>query len=62
MPHELPDVVRGCSAFLRAARTRAWRNMTVKEVTVNTLVGVEVLMWFFAGECIGKGSLIGYQV
>lgn len=33
-----------------------------QEATVNTLIGIEVAMWFFIGECIGKGSLVGYQI
>ena len=28
----------------------------------NGLVCTEVLMWFYIGECIGKGGLIGYAV
>lgn len=28
----------------------------------NGLVATEVLMWFYIGECIGKGGLIGYDV
>lgn len=47
---------------MRSARTGAWKNLTVKEATVNTVIGLEVMFWFFAGECIGKGSLVGYQV
>ena len=35
---------------------------TVKEATVNTIVVAEIACWFFIGECIGKGSLVGYQV
>jgi F-type H+-transporting ATPase subunit g len=33
-----------------------------QEATLNTLVFTEVLCWFFIGECIGKGSIVGYQV
>lgn len=36
-------------------------NMTMKEATVNGLIGLEIFMWFIVGECIGKGSLIGYN-
>lgn len=28
----------------------------------NGLVTTEVLMWFYIGECIGKGGIIGYDV
>lgn len=28
----------------------------------NGLVATEVLMWFYIGECIGKGGIVGYDV
>ena len=34
----------------------------MKDAAINTAVGLEVFCWFFIGECIGKGSLVGYQV
>ena len=33
-----------------------------QEATVNTLVTFEVICWFFVGEIIGKGVLIGYDI
>jgi F-type H+-transporting ATPase subunit g len=33
-----------------------------QDATINAVVTTEVLCWFFIGECIGKRSLIGYQV
>ena len=33
-----------------------------QEVWLNTLVATEVGCFFFIGECIGKGSLIGYEI
>ena len=35
---------------------------STKEIAVKSLIGVEILMWFYVGEVIGKGSLIGYDV
>lgn len=61
-PREIPEVFRGFGQLMSSAKSGAWKNLTVKEATINTLVGMEVLFWFFAGECIGKGSIIGYQV
>ena len=29
---------------------------------MNTLITAEIALWFFVGECIGKGSLVGYKV
>ena len=34
----------------------------VNQTVLNVVVGTEVACWFFIGECIGKGSLVGYQV
>ena len=35
---------------------------SMKDVAVNTVVVGEIACWFLIGECIGKGSLVGYQV
>lgn len=48
---EMVEVCNNSSLF--GVPQDAWRN---------TLVTVEVLCWFFIGECIGKGTLVGYQV
>ncbi|KAF0299408.1 ATP synthase subunit g, mitochondrial [Amphibalanus amphitrite] len=61
-PADVPAIQQGLSNLVKSARTGAWKNLTVKEATVNALVGAEVVFWFFIGECIGKGSLVGYQV
>jgi len=34
----------------------------LQEATVNTLITIEVICWFFVGEIIGKGGLIGYHI
>merc|ERR1712071_561952 len=36
-------------------------NMTCQAAFVNGLVCAEIACWFFIGEIIGKGSIIGYQ-
>jgi len=61
-PSEFGQVVQGFTNLLNAAKTQKFRTVTVREATVNTLVTAEVLFWFYIGECIGKRSLIGYQV
>lgn len=61
-PREIPEVMCGLGNLVRSAQSGAWKNLTVKEATVNTLIGLEVVFCFFIGECIGKGSLVGYQV
>lgn len=35
---------------------------SLQDALRNGLVATEVLMWFYIGECIGKGGLIGYNV
>jgi len=61
-PREIPQVFAGFGQLMRSARTGAWKNLTVKEATLNTLIGLEVYFCFFLGECIGKGSIVGYQI
>uniref|UniRef100_A0A023FGC0 ATP synthase subunit g n=1 Tax=Amblyomma cajennense TaxID=34607 RepID=A0A023FGC0_AMBCJ len=61
-PREFPEVFRGFGQLISSAKSGAWKNLTVKEATVNTLVGMEVIFWFYIGECIGKRSIIGYHV
>ncbi|VDL90589.1 unnamed protein product [Schistocephalus solidus] len=33
----------------------------IKDVALDSVVAIEVLMWFFVGEIIGRRSLIGYK-
>lgn len=58
-PGELPTAIRD---LVRLFTQRNWQNVTVRDAWRNTLVTTEVICWFFVGECIGKGTLIGYQV
>ena len=59
---DLPEVKNEISKIIQSARTGRWKNFTVKEATVNSLIAVEVLMWFYVGECIGKRHLVGYNI
>ncbi|XP_076056614.1 ATP synthase F(0) complex subunit g, mitochondrial-like [Oratosquilla oratoria] len=61
-PGEIGTAVQGLGNIVKSAQTGAWRKLTVKEAWVNTLVAGEIACWFFVGECIGKGTLVGYQV
>ena len=62
MPGELGEVSRGFTNLISAAKNKRWKNVTIREATVNSLITAEVVFWFFIGECIGKGSLTGYQI
>lgn len=59
---DLPEVQRGFRNLVNSAQKMKFLNLTVKEATANTLVAVEVAAWFYVGEIIGRGSLIGYNV
>ncbi|CAG2172202.1 unnamed protein product [Oppiella nova] len=61
-PTEIPQIIGSFTSLVRSARTGGWRQLTVREAWLNTLVTVEVLCWFFVGECIGRRHLIGYDV
>ena len=45
-----------------ASETYFGKYLVFQEATLNTLVAVEVACWFFVGEVIGKGTLVGYQI
>merc|ERR1712240_700983 len=36
--------------------------LPVKQALLNAMVFTEVCCWFFVGEVIGRGSLVGYDV
>ncbi|KAJ0182794.1 hypothetical protein K1T71_002163 [Dendrolimus kikuchii] len=59
---EIPQIKAGFAKLLTSAKTGAWKNQTVKQATLNVLVGAEVLFWFYIGECIGKRHIVGYNV
>nr|CAI5840621.1 unnamed protein product [Callosobruchus analis] len=48
--------------LISSAKNGSWKNLTVKEAWLNTLVGIEVWCWFYVGECIGKRHIVGYKV
>ncbi|KAI5631325.1 mitochondrial ATP synthase g subunit domain-containing protein [Phthorimaea operculella] len=59
---EIPQIKAGIGKLLHSAKSGAWKNQTVKEATLNVLVGMEVIFWFYVGECIGKRHIVGYKV
>ncbi|CAF1465456.1 unnamed protein product [Rotaria magnacalcarata] len=61
MPNEFGQIQQGFQKIVQSATTGAWRQLTVKQFALNTLVGLEVMFWFYMGECIGRGSIIGYR-
>jgi len=59
---DVGGLVRGVGGLVKDAATFKWAQASMKDVAVNTVVVGEIACWFFIGECIGKGSLVGYQV
>lgn len=60
-PAEIPTAIAQATRLVQSGVTMQWRHLTVKEAALNTMVAIEVICWFFIGECIGKGTLVGYQ-
>lgn len=58
----MPLHVSGLGKLISGAKSGAWKNTTVRDAWLNTLVTIEVLCWFYVGECIGKRSYVGYDV
>jgi len=61
-PGDIPKAITGFRNVLSAFRTGRYKQLTVREAWMNTLIGTEIVFWFFMGECIGKGYVIGYHV
>lgn len=59
---DIPAIRSGFTNLIHAARTGRYREVTVREAIVNTLVFAEVYCWFYIGECIGKRHIVGYKV
>ncbi|KDR17689.1 ATP synthase subunit g, mitochondrial [Zootermopsis nevadensis] len=61
-PADIPQIRSGIQKLLTGFRTGKWKEASVKEAWLNSLVTAEVVLWFFIGECIGKRSIVGYHV
>jgi len=61
-PAEIPAAIADISTKVANLQRQTFREWTVRQTAINVVVGVEVACWFFIGECIGKGSLVGYDV
>ncbi|XP_011858440.1 PREDICTED: ATP synthase subunit g, mitochondrial [Vollenhovia emeryi] len=59
---EIPAIRSGFSRLIHSARTGRYRDITVREAIINSLVAAEIYCWFFVGECIGKRHIVGYDV
>jgi len=61
-PGDIPKAFGGLRNVIKSFASGRYKQLTVREAWLNTLVGTEIVLWFFVGECIGKRSLIGYKV
>ncbi|XP_027691462.1 ATP synthase subunit g, mitochondrial [Vombatus ursinus] len=61
-PPEIPRAIESLKKIISSARTGSFKNLTVKEALLNSLVATEVCMWFYVGEIIGKRGIVGYDV
>uniref|UniRef100_UPI00398EBA55 ATP synthase subunit g, mitochondrial n=1 Tax=Pristiophorus japonicus TaxID=55135 RepID=UPI00398EBA55 len=61
-PAEIPVAVESFKGLVASFKAGSYKQVTVKDALRNTLVATEIAMWFYIGEVIGRGSLIGYNV
>ncbi|XP_074653082.1 ATP synthase F(0) complex subunit g, mitochondrial-like [Tubulanus polymorphus] len=61
-PAEFPQVQQGFQNLIKSAKNGKWKTVTVKEGFLNACITAEIFFWFFAGEVIGRGSLLGYAI
>ncbi|KAG8569450.1 hypothetical protein GDO81_014417 [Engystomops pustulosus] len=61
-PAEIPKAIDSIKGLVKSFQRGRLSEITVREALRNGLVATEVLFWFYIGECLGKGGLIGYNV
>ncbi|KAM9299196.1 ATP synthase F(0) complex subunit g, mitochondrial [Gastrophryne carolinensis] len=61
-PAEIPKAIDSIKGLVQSFQKGRLSELTVREALRNGLVATEVLFWFYIGECIGKGGLVGYNV
>ncbi|EGD73521.1 hypothetical protein PTSG_05225 [Salpingoeca rosetta] len=61
-PAQWPTIQKDLQGLVKSAKSLKFINVSVKEAVTGALLGAEVLCWFYVGEIIGRGSIIGYNV
>uniref|UniRef100_A0A1A9X4P6 ATP synthase subunit g n=1 Tax=Glossina brevipalpis TaxID=37001 RepID=A0A1A9X4P6_9MUSC len=60
-PSDYCAMREGINKMVKSFKTGSFKNLTVRDAWINTLVTMEVCFWFYVGECIGKRHLVGYK-
>jgi len=64
-PPTLSEIFQAPGELLRVWgtwRSGGWKDIKVEDAFVNVLIFIEILFWFFIGEIIGRGSILGYNL
>ena len=61
-PGEIPEISKAISHIISSAATGKFGQLTVKQGLANSIVCFELVILFFIGEVIGRGTLVGYDV
>lgn len=61
-PSEIPTAVKSIVQTVDSVVSRRFVNVTVGRAARIALSSAEVICWFFVGEIIGRGSIVGYKV
>ncbi|CAK9304088.1 unnamed protein product [Gordionus sp. m RMFG-2023] len=59
---EFPKIQNQFQDILSLFKNGQWKNQSIKEAWLNSLVAAEISFWFFVGEIIGRRSFYGYNV
>ncbi|KAJ3023619.1 hypothetical protein HKX48_002168 [Thoreauomyces humboldtii] len=54
--------INGITGFYSAFRNGAWKKVTLRQTGQLAIEGVKISGFFLAGEMLGRGSVIGYQI
>uniref|UniRef100_A0A915ME76 Uncharacterized protein n=2 Tax=Meloidogyne incognita group TaxID=654580 RepID=A0A915ME76_MELJA len=61
-PKDWPQIKQDFALLVKKIETEAYRDLKVKEFLVYSFVGLEVFLWFFVGEQIGRWNMSGYVI
>ncbi|ESO99892.1 hypothetical protein LOTGIDRAFT_230848 [Lottia gigantea] len=59
---DMPEMAATAQKLLKSAFTYKFINLTFREMTINLIIVIDLILCFFLGEIIGKRSLVGYKL